>query len=49
MRFQKVTAAVAAGSAGTLTIGVTFSDWDKVVSIAAPPDDQVTEGGSFPF
>jgi hypothetical protein len=34
-----------AGSASGLTLTVTFSDWDKSVSIQAPPADQVSSGG----
>lgn len=49
VRFHKITAVIAAGPMGTLTLGVTLTDWDKAVSIEAPPDDQVTEGGGFPF
>jgi hypothetical protein len=34
-------------TAGSLTATITFSDWDKGVTIQAPPADQVTDGSSF--
>jgi hypothetical protein len=34
-------------TAASLTATVTFSDWDKGVTIQAPPADQVTDGSSF--
>jgi hypothetical protein len=49
LRFHKITAAFAGGDIGSITLGVTLSDWDKAVSIEAPPADQVGEGGGFPF
>lgn len=50
LRYADVAITVAAGDAGTLTIAVTFSDWDKGVTVEAPPADQVEEGGSIlPF
>jgi hypothetical protein len=33
------------GSASGLTLTLTFSDWDKSVSIQAPPADQIGSGG----
>ena len=35
------------GTATGMTLKVTFSDWDKAVSIQAPPADQVSSGGSL--
>jgi LppX_LprAFG lipoprotein len=35
------------GTAAGMTVTATFSDWDKAVSIQAPPADQVTSGGSL--
>jgi hypothetical protein len=35
------------GTAAGLTLTLTFSDWDKSVSIQAPPADQVSSGGSL--
>ena len=49
VKLHKVTAAVAAGEGGSVTVALTFTNWDAAVTIAAPPDDQVTEDGSFPF
>lgn len=49
LKLHKVTAAVSAGTTGNLTIVLTFTDWDKAVTIEAPPDDQVTEGTGLPF
>ena len=49
LKLHKVTATVAMGATGNLTVVLTFTDWDKAVTIEAPPDDQVTEGGELPF
>ena len=49
LKLHKVTASVAAGSTGNVTVILTFTDWDKAVTIEAPPDDQVTEGTGLPF
>ena len=50
LHFADVKIEVAAGTAATLTISIAFSDWDRSVTIEAPPADQVEEGGSlFPF
>jgi LppX/LprAFG-like lipoprotein len=49
LKLHKVTASVAMGATGNLTVVLTFTDWDKAVTIEAPPDDQVTEGGGLPF
>ena len=35
------------GSAAGLTLTLTLSDWDKAVSIQAPPADQISSGGSL--
>ena len=49
VKLHKITAAVAGGEDGSLTVALTFTNWDAGVTIDAPPDDQVTEDGSFPF
>lgn len=49
LKLHKVTASVAAGTTGNVTVILTFTDWDKAVTIEAPPDDQVTEGTGLPF
>ena len=49
VKLHKITAAVAAGDTGSVTVVLTFTNWDAAVTIDAPPDDQVTEDGSFPF
>ena len=49
LKLHKVTATVAMGATGNLTVVLTFTDWDKAVTIEAPPDDQVTEGGDLQF
>ncbi len=49
VRLHKVTASVAAGASGNVIVVLTFTDWDKAVTIEAPPADQVTEGGGLPF
>jgi hypothetical protein len=49
VRLNELTADVALGSQGTLTIVLALSKWDESVTIEAPPDDQVTEGTGLPF
>jgi hypothetical protein len=49
VRLSELTAEVAMGAQGTLTIVLTLSKWDESVTIDAPPDDQVTEGSPLPF
>jgi hypothetical protein len=49
VRLAELTADVAMGSQGTLSIVLSLSKWDESVTIEAPPDDQVTEGSGLPF
>jgi len=49
LRFASVAVMLDAGEQGSLTVVLTFSAWDAAVTIEAPPDDQVGEGGGLPF
>ncbi len=49
VRLHALAASIAMGAQGSLTIVLTLSDWDKGVTIEAPPDDQIGEGSGLPF
>lgn len=49
VRLHRVTAVVTSGTTGNVTAVLAFTDWDKAVTIEAPPDDQVTEGTGLPL
>lgn len=44
-RFNKLSVGISAGSAGTVTISVSLSNFDQPITVTVPPADQVT---SFP-
>jgi len=49
VRLHELTASISMGAQGALTIVLTLSDWDKGVTIEAPPADQIGEGSGLPF
>lgn len=49
VRLHRLTAVVAVGASGTLTIVLNLSKWDESVTIEAPPADQIGEGTGLPF
>jgi len=49
VRLHELAATISMGEQGSLVFVLTLSDWDKVVTIDAPPADQVEVGGGLPF
>jgi len=46
-RLAQIATGVDAADVGSVSVTLTFSNWDESVSIEAPPADQVEEGGGF--
>lgn len=44
-----VTTSFSAEEVGTVDVTFTFDEWNEPVDVEAPPADEVTEGGAFPF
>jgi len=49
VRLHELAASISMGEQGSLTIVLTLTNWDKGVTIEAPPDDQIGEGSGLPF
>ena len=46
-RLAQISTGVDAADVGSVTLTLSFSNWDESVSIEGPPADQVEEGGGF--
>ena len=46
-RLAQISTGIDAADVGTLTVTLSFCNWDEAVSIEAPPADQVEEGDGF--
>jgi hypothetical protein len=48
-QLAQLSTGIDAAEVGSLSVTLSFSNWDEAVSIEAPPADQVQEGGGFSF